>query len=235
MSSSTGTEATLFLTDDAATLKRKVMKYAFSGGQDTAELHRKLGGNCARDTAFQYLQYFEPDDARLEEIRAKFTSGEYLCGELKQFLVDRLAVVFADHQRRRAALTDADMTAFYAMERAEPIVLPVPKARDTEPDEADLYARLAAAGIARETAYHDAFSTDEERANLQLRFTGTLCRTHFFRYKVSEGVYHYLMHVARFDDPVDAAAMKKLCKATGLSPKTTRAATAEQKLISLHV
>ena len=52
MSLSTGTESTLFLVDDAATLKKKVMKSAFSGGQDTGELHRKLGGDCSRDTSF---------------------------------------------------------------------------------------------------------------------------------------------------------------------------------------
>ncbi|NON61939.1 tryptophan--tRNA ligase, partial [Acidianus sp. RZ1] len=56
-------ESAIYLSDDPKTVKYKVMKYAFSGGQPTVELHRKLGGNPEVDVAFQWLyMFFEEDD-----------------------------------------------------------------------------------------------------------------------------------------------------------------------------
>ncbi len=52
-------------------------RYAFSGGRDTLEEHRALGGNCDVDVSFQYLSFFLEDDAELERIRqeyARYTS-----------------------------------------------------------------------------------------------------------------------------------------------------------------
>ncbi len=47
----------------------EINKYAFSGGRDTMEEHRELGGNCDVDISFQYLSFFLEDDERLEQIR----------------------------------------------------------------------------------------------------------------------------------------------------------------------
>jgi tryptophanyl-tRNA synthetase len=47
----------------------QINKYAFSGGKDTVEEHRKCGGNCEVDTSFQFLRYFLDDDDKLEQIR----------------------------------------------------------------------------------------------------------------------------------------------------------------------
>ena len=45
------------------TVKRKINKYAFSGGQVTLEEHRKKGGNPEVDVSFQYLRmFFEESD-----------------------------------------------------------------------------------------------------------------------------------------------------------------------------
>jgi hypothetical protein len=50
-------------------VKKKINKYAFSGGQATIEEHRKLGGNPDIDISFQWLrQFFEPDDAKWETL-----------------------------------------------------------------------------------------------------------------------------------------------------------------------
>ena len=48
----------------------QINKYAFSGGQDTIELHRKLGGNVEVDVCIQYLNFFLDDDERYENIKA---------------------------------------------------------------------------------------------------------------------------------------------------------------------
>lgn len=96
-----GKEATIFMSDDAKTVRKKVMKYAFSGGKDTVEEHRKHGGDTDVDMAFQWLTYFEPDDAKLADVKQRYESGELLSGELKQILVDTIVPIIEAHQRRR--------------------------------------------------------------------------------------------------------------------------------------
>src|SRR3989344_5712440 len=61
MSSSTG--QAIYMTDTLKEVENKIKKYAFSGGKDTLEEHRKLGGNPDIDVSFQYLRFLlEPDD-----------------------------------------------------------------------------------------------------------------------------------------------------------------------------
>jgi tryptophanyl-tRNA synthetase len=38
-------ETAIYLSDTPAQIKNKINRHAFSGGQDTAELHRQFGGN----------------------------------------------------------------------------------------------------------------------------------------------------------------------------------------------
>ena len=45
------------------------MKCAFSGGRDTIEEHRKLGGNTLVDVSYQYLTFFLNDDEKLATIK----------------------------------------------------------------------------------------------------------------------------------------------------------------------
>lgn len=101
MSTSVGEQAVIFMSDDAKTVRKKVMKYAFSGGKDTVEEHRERGGDPDIDMAYQWLTFFEEDDAKLAGIRKRYESGELLSGELKQILVDKLVPLIEEHQRRR--------------------------------------------------------------------------------------------------------------------------------------
>jgi tryptophanyl-tRNA synthetase len=100
MSSSVPTSY-IAMTDTPKEVRSKIMKYAFSGGKDTVEEHRKHGGNPDIDVAFQYLTFFEPDDTKLADIKRRYKSGELLSGELKQILVDILVPFMEEHQRRR--------------------------------------------------------------------------------------------------------------------------------------
>ncbi len=99
--SSSGYEATILTTDDPKTVKAKINKYAFSGGQATIEEHRKLGGNPEIDVAYQWLRYFEYDDKKLEKIYTDYKSGRLLSGELKAILIEKLNTFLAEHQKRR--------------------------------------------------------------------------------------------------------------------------------------
>jgi tryptophanyl-tRNA synthetase len=90
------------LTDDPKTAKSKIMKYAFSGGRDTLEEHRKKGGVPEIDVAYQYLySQFEPDDRKIKQIYEDYKSGRLLSGELKQLLIEKLEQFLAEHHRKR--------------------------------------------------------------------------------------------------------------------------------------
>ena len=101
MSSSEGNLAIL-TTDSPEVVKNKINKYAFSGGQDTIEKHRKKGGNPDVDVSFQYLKFFfESDDKKLKQIEKDYRSGKLLTGELKKILIDKINVFLNEHQKKR--------------------------------------------------------------------------------------------------------------------------------------
>ncbi len=100
MGSSDG--AAIFLTDSPKEVEHKIKKYAFSGGRDTLEEHRRHGGNPDVDISFQYLKYmFEPDDKKLREIYNSYKSGAMTSGELKQITIDKINAFLKEHQRAR--------------------------------------------------------------------------------------------------------------------------------------
>lgn len=101
MSSSAGDAATIYTTDDAKTVKEKINKYAFSGGRDTMEEHRKLGGNPDVDVSYQWLTFFEEDDNKVKEIYKRYTSGKLLSGELKAILIEKINAFLKGHQQKR--------------------------------------------------------------------------------------------------------------------------------------
>ncbi|MCX6773450.1 MAG: tryptophan--tRNA ligase, partial [Candidatus Micrarchaeota archaeon] len=102
MSASKG-ETAIWLDDDEKTVRNKIMKYAFSGGQPTVEEHRKLGGNPDVDVSFQWLYLiFEEDDDEIERIRNEYKAGKILTGELKQILVDKLNAFLKTHKENKA-------------------------------------------------------------------------------------------------------------------------------------
>lgn len=89
------------LSDSPAEVKKKINKYAFSGGQATTEEHRKKGGNPDVDVSFQYLKFFfEQDDKKLAEIENKYRSGKMLTGELKSYLIDKINIFLKGHQKK---------------------------------------------------------------------------------------------------------------------------------------
>jgi len=100
--SSSKPETAIFLSDDPRTVRMKIMKYAFSGGQPTIELHRKLGGNPEIDVSFQWLKMlFEPDDRVLKDIEESYRSGKMLTGELKEYLIEKINSFLETHRERR--------------------------------------------------------------------------------------------------------------------------------------
>ncbi|CAG9537943.1 unnamed protein product [Cercopithifilaria johnstoni] len=102
----------IYLDDTPKQIKNKINKYAFSGGRDTIEEHRKYGGNCDIDISYQFLRYFMEDDDELESIRERYTSGELLTGELKAITIKEIQRVMAELQQRRKEVTDEVVKSF---------------------------------------------------------------------------------------------------------------------------
>lgn len=99
LSTSSGTS--INTTDDEKTVRSKINKYAFSGGKDTIDEHRKHGGNPDIDAAYQLLYFFHPDDTYLEKVAVDYRSGKLLSGELKKLAADCVWDFLKEHQRKR--------------------------------------------------------------------------------------------------------------------------------------
>ena len=93
---------TIYTTDTPEQVKKKINKYAFSGGQPDIDEHRKIGGNPDIDVSYQYLRiFFEPDDDKLKKIYDDYKSGNMLTGELKGILIEKINKFLSVHQEKR--------------------------------------------------------------------------------------------------------------------------------------
>jgi tryptophanyl-tRNA synthetase len=104
--SSSDPNSFIALTDSPESVKTKINKYAFSGGQDTIEEHRKKGGVPEVDVSYQYLTYFIEDDKKIKKIHDEYKSGKMLTGELKKIAVDTITEFLKDHQKKREKAKD---------------------------------------------------------------------------------------------------------------------------------
>lgn len=101
MSSSKENDAIL-TTDSPKEVERKIRKYAFSGGRESLEEHRKHGGNPDVDVSYQYLRmFFEPDDSKLKQIYDDYKSGKMTTAELKDYTIKKINIFLKEHQKRR--------------------------------------------------------------------------------------------------------------------------------------
>ena len=118
MSASVDTSA-IFMSDTQNAIKKKINKYAFSGGQTTAEEQRELGGNPDIDVSYQYLSFFLEDDDELERIGVAYKKGEMLTGELKQRCISELQKYVQAFQEKKATVTDEVVKEFMSERKLE--------------------------------------------------------------------------------------------------------------------
>ena len=111
-----GPSKAIFLTDTPKEIYTKIKKYGFSGGQDTLEKHRELGGRTEVDVPFQWLKHFLEDDDELERIRVAYESGEMLTGEIKKICADVVTKMALEHQERLSKVTQEVVDSFYTMD-----------------------------------------------------------------------------------------------------------------------
>jgi tryptophanyl-tRNA synthetase len=100
-------ESAVYLSDPPKTVEKKIMKYAFSGGQATTELQRKLGADLKVDVPYQWLYYiFEDNDDEMERITRDYSKGNMLTGEVKATLARKVNKLLEEHRERREKSKD---------------------------------------------------------------------------------------------------------------------------------
>ncbi|KAF2458828.1 putative tryptophanyl-tRNA synthetase [Lineolata rhizophorae] len=117
--SASNPNSAIFMSDTKKQIQNKINRHAFSGGQETLELHRQLGGNPDVDVAYQYLTYFEDDDAKLDNFAAKYRAGEMLTGEMKKECIKLMQAYVANFQEARAKVTDEILAEFMRPRKLE--------------------------------------------------------------------------------------------------------------------
>eukprot|EP00944_MAST-04C_sp_MAST-4C-sp1_P007126 g7126.t1 len=109
----------IYVTDTAKQIEKKINQHAFSGGQETLELQRKLGANLEIDIPYQWLRFFLMDKECLNEIGTKYENGQMLTGEVKTELITVLQKLVGDHQANRSKISDQDVTNFMQVRELE--------------------------------------------------------------------------------------------------------------------
>jgi tryptophanyl-tRNA synthetase len=104
--SSSKPDTALFTTDSPEIIDKKILS-AFTGGQATVELQRKLGGNPNVCPVFWYLRYFFDTERESDERFLKCKIGNLLCGECKADLTNGAKPFIANFQKRREKAEDS--------------------------------------------------------------------------------------------------------------------------------
>jgi tryptophanyl-tRNA synthetase len=103
--SSSDPETALFTTDEPKIIEEKVSN-AFTGGQPTTLLQKKLGGNPGICSVFSYLRYLFDTPMESNERELKCRSGNLLCGECKHDLSSHSTAFISMFQKRREKAKD---------------------------------------------------------------------------------------------------------------------------------
>lgn len=117
--SASNENSVIFMHDTPNQIKNKINKHAVSGGQETLEEQRRLGGNPDVDVSFQYITFFIDSDEEVEHIATEYRAGRMLTGELKKRCIEVLQKVVGDFQavrvyadQRKAQVTDDVVNQF---------------------------------------------------------------------------------------------------------------------------
>jgi len=94
-------DTAIFTTDTPKDIERKVIN-AFTGGRDTIEEQKKLGGEPEICPVYQYYYFlFEENDEELKKRYEECKKGKILCGDCKKELAKRIKKFLAEHKKKR--------------------------------------------------------------------------------------------------------------------------------------
>ena len=92
-------DTAIFLKDSPKDVERKIGN-AFTGGRNTLEEQRKLGGNPEICKVHELLLFHLEDEKELKRIWSECRQGKWLCRECKQYAAKFLNSFLKQHQRR---------------------------------------------------------------------------------------------------------------------------------------
>ncbi|KAG8838211.1 tryptophan--tRNA ligase [Serendipita sp. 411] len=102
----------IYLSDTPQQIRNKIKRHAFSGGQETIEEHRRLGGNPDVDVAYQYLGFLLQDDEQYVKLGADYRAGTLSTGEMKDLCIEELTKLVKTIQNAQAKVTDEVIRQF---------------------------------------------------------------------------------------------------------------------------
>jgi tryptophanyl-tRNA synthetase len=103
--SSSKPEAAVLTTDDSETIENKI-SLAYTGGQPTVSMQRRLGGNPDNCPVYSYLRYLFDSPKESNERALECRSGNLLCGECKHDLSSQSVKFLSEFQKRRENAKD---------------------------------------------------------------------------------------------------------------------------------
>jgi len=87
----------IYLEDSFDIITNKIFN-AFTGGRDTKTEQKKYGGKPSVCPIFEYFNFFEEDDKKLQEIEKNCVSGGTLCHECKSMLLELIKKFVEKHK-----------------------------------------------------------------------------------------------------------------------------------------
>ena len=94
-------DSNIALSEDPKSAAKKIMR-AKTGGRESAEEQRELGGEFDKCSVYElYLFHLMDDDNELEQLKKDCTSGNILCGECKKKAAEKMEVFLTDLQQKR--------------------------------------------------------------------------------------------------------------------------------------
>jgi len=89
----------IFLDDSSEEVKKKIST-AFTGGKDTLEEQKRLGGRPDICKVYEIYKFHHPSNKFVEDIFKRCSSGKLLCGECKGLCIKFLTNFLEKHQER---------------------------------------------------------------------------------------------------------------------------------------
>ncbi len=94
-----------FTLDDTPTEAARRVRIAFTGGRDTVEEQRRLGGRADICPVYDlYRFHFATDDEHVKRVYNECTKGIRMCGECKQEAIGLVKAFLEEHHRKRDSL-----------------------------------------------------------------------------------------------------------------------------------
>jgi tryptophanyl-tRNA synthetase len=95
-------EGIIFLNENPESACRKIKKKAFSGGRDTVEEQKQLGGRPDICKIYELYEFgLIEDDKELADIYERCKSGKLMCGDCKNIACEKMYTFLTEHQKKR--------------------------------------------------------------------------------------------------------------------------------------